>query len=100
MTTPYLISPSGQRDLDEIWLYIAKDNPDAADRVERSILSAMREIGNHPLRGHLREDLSDQNVRFWSVYSYMIIYDPNTKPVHILRVISGYRDVKHTLETE
>ena len=35
----------------------------------------MRRLAQTPLMGHLREDLTDEPVRFWSVYSYVIVYD-------------------------
>ena len=84
--------------MDDIWLYIAKDNPVIADRVEQELIAAMRQIGKYPQSGHLRTDLTSKNVRFRSVYSYMIIYDPSVKPIHILRIISSYRDIKKQLD--
>ncbi len=97
MTIHYILSPSGRNDLDDIWLFIAKNNPSVADRVEGELIAAMRMLGDYPLSGHLREDLTSQKVRFWSVYSFMIIYDPQASPVHILRVISSYRDIASLL---
>ena len=96
----YILAPSGRDDLDAIWLYIAKDNPVAATRVEQELIAAMRHLGQHPFSGHRREDLTDKPVRFWSVYSYIIVYDHAVSPVHILRILSGYRDVKQLLESE
>jgi antitoxin ParD1/3/4/toxin ParE1/3/4 len=42
--------------------------------------------------GHLREDLADEALRFWRVYSYMIIYRPDSQPLEIVRVLHGARD--------
>ena len=28
--------------------------------------------------GHTREDLTSRPVKFWSVYSYLVVYDPET----------------------
>jgi antitoxin ParD1/3/4/toxin ParE1/3/4 len=50
--------------------------------------------------GHLREDLTDEPVRFWSVYSYVIVYDPETQPLQILRILHGARDVRRVLDEE
>jgi plasmid stabilization system protein ParE len=96
----FLLSPSGRLDLDEIWHYIAQDNRAAANRVEQELIAAMRLLADRPLLGHSRQDLTSKNVRFWSVYSYLIIYDPATTPLHILRIISGYRDIKRQLESQ
>lgn len=38
----------------------------------------MRRLAQSPLMGHLREDLTDETVCFWSVYSYVIVDDPPT----------------------
>ena len=36
-------------------------------------------LGSQPGIGHLREDLTRRPVKFWPVYSYLIVYDPETK---------------------
>ena len=47
--------------------------------------------------GHVREDLTSRPLKFWPVYSYLIVYDPVTKPVQIMRVLHGMRDVEEIL---
>jgi plasmid stabilization system protein ParE len=37
-------------------------------------------------------------VKFWTVYSYQIVYDPETKPVQIIRVLHGMRDTPEILK--
>jgi len=32
------------------------------------------------------------------VYSYLVIYRPETKPLQVVRVVSGYRDVPKLFE--
>lgn len=94
----FLLSASARDDLDSIWCYIATKNSKAADRVERELISAMRQLGKYPHSGHRREDLTARDLRFRSVYSYMIVCDPAMRPVHIWRIISSYRDIKAELE--
>ncbi len=97
MTGAYSLTLQAQRDIEDIWRYIAGDNPAAADRVETALYDAFALLaGNHHL-GHKRDDLTRKPVRFWSVHSYLI-YDPRAEPLHILRVLSGYRDVGTILE--
>ena len=36
-------------------------------------------------------------MKFWPVYSYLIVYNPETKPVQIIRVLHGMRDVEEIL---
>ena len=59
---------------------------------------AMQRLADNPGIGHLRPDLTDQDVRFWSVFKYLVIYRPETKPLQIARVLHGKRDVKRLLE--
>ena len=57
------------------------------------IQSGMELIGDNPGIGHVRDDLTDLPVRFWGVFSYLIIYDPAPRPVQVLRVLHGARDL-------
>ncbi len=54
-------------------------------------------LGNTPGAGHLREDLTDEPVKFWSVFSYLIIYDPIAQPIEIARIVHGSREVSAIL---
>ena len=93
MMTRYVLSPSAERDLEEIWEYIAKDDTTAANRVLEKIRDGIRKIAEMPMIGHFRADLPDASLRVWVVYSYLIIYQPEAKPLEVVRVIHGMRDV-------
>jgi toxin ParE1/3/4 len=56
--TPYILSEDADRDLDDIWDYIAEDNVDAADQWIGRLFDAFDAIGNTPGMGHKREDLT------------------------------------------
>lgn len=47
--------------------------------------------------GHRREDLTLRAVLFWPVHSFLIVYRPDTRPLEIVRVVSGWRDVSRLL---
>lgn len=51
----------------------------------------------NPGAGHRRENLTDVNVKFFTVYSYLIVYQPQTKPLQIVSVLHGRRDVERIL---
>jgi len=55
-------------------------------------------VGAQPGIGHVRDDLADESLRVWAVFSYLIIYRTDTKPVQIIRVIHGARDVPSAIE--
>jgi plasmid stabilization system protein ParE len=92
-----ILSAEALSDLDEIWLYIASDSPKAADRVIDEIYETIYRLAEFPGMGHLREDLIDEPLRFWSVYQYLIIYRADAQPIEIVRVVSGYRDISQLL---
>ncbi len=95
---PYQLTPAAESDLSEILAYIRSDSPDAARRVLARIREAMRRLADFPRIGHVREDLADSSLRFWPVYSYLIVYRPESRPLQIIRVLHGARDVRRVLE--
>jgi len=52
-----------------------------------------------PGLGHRRPDLTARDVFFWPAHSYLVIYRAS-KPLRIVRVIHGKRDVKRLLQKE
>lgn len=89
----FKLSAEAASDIREIWSYIAADSVKAARNVRLSLFDACQRLAENPHIGHTREDLTDQPVLFWPVGSYLIIYDPESKPLGIVRVIHGARDV-------
>ncbi|MFP4148304.1 MAG: type II toxin-antitoxin system RelE/ParE family toxin [Nitriliruptoraceae bacterium] len=89
----FVLSHEAITDLRDIYDYIAADDPVAARRVLEDIRTAIRRLADHPGLGHLREDLADEALRVWTVHSYLVIYRPDARPLQIVRVLSGYRDI-------
>lgn len=97
MPNNFILSPLANLDLDSIRGYITLDNPVAAKKLIIGIFEIFNHLANNPLMGHSREDLTDKPVKFFSVKHYMIIYDHNSKPIRILRILSSYRDIPSIL---
>jgi plasmid stabilization system protein ParE len=94
----FILAPEAVRDLVQIWRYIKKESSrDTADRVEAVIRGKFNYLAAFPHAGHWRRDLTDAPVRFLSVYSYLIVYRPETMPLQIVCVLHGGRDVKAIL---
>jgi plasmid stabilization system protein ParE len=55
-------------------------------------------LASHPQMGHTREDLTARPLKFWSVYSYLVVYDPACEPLAIVAVLHGARDVEQLLK--
>lgn len=96
----YVLTDRAKHDIQQIVSYIRRRNPSAAKRVRAELRDAMRLLADFPGLGHLREDLTDEPLRFWSVYSYLIVYRPDTKPLEVIRVLHGAQDVGSILARE
>lgn len=97
MSSDYEFSEEARLDMHDIWDYIAEDSLDAADKVRDAIHTAVLKLVDMPEIGHVREDIEDTSLRFWRVHSYVIVYRPGTKPLQIVRVLSGFRDMSRLL---
>ena len=70
----YQLSAPARQDLIEIRDFISKDSKIAARKVLAEIRAACLLLAKRPNIGHLRKDLVAEPLRFWPVYSYMIVY--------------------------
>jgi plasmid stabilization system protein ParE len=91
----YQFTPQATDDLLDIWSFIARHSPEAADRVEEAVFRACDLLADSPLAGRKREDLTRLSVRFWVVHPYS--NDPETKPLQIIRILHGARDLPSIL---
>ena len=57
----------------------------------------MVKLAKSPGIGHWREELTDKRHRFFLVYSYLIVYRHETRPLQIIRVLNAARDVQSIL---
>jgi plasmid stabilization system protein ParE len=89
----YVLGVDVEFDLDEIWAYIAADSIDAADRWIDKLFDAFEALGRTPGMGHKPEDMTDYPVLFWPVGEYLIIYRAEPRPIAIVAVTQGSRDI-------
>ena len=98
MSQRYTLAPEAARDMVEIWRYLKKEaGQDTADRVESVIRSKIAYLADFPRAGHWRRDLTSAEVRFFPVYSYLIVYRPQTKPLEVVSILHARRDVASIL---
>jgi len=101
MSSRFQLTPQAIEDLDAIWLTIAEDSRDAAERVEMEILATCHRLARHPRMGTKRQDITVLPVRFWTVTkfpNYVIVYRPETVPLQVVAVLHGRHDLKEVLE--
>jgi toxin ParE1/3/4 len=69
-----------------------------ADHVEAVIRDKIVFLAGSPGAGHWRKNLTDQTVKFFPVYSYLIVYRPDTQPLQVVSILHGRRDLEQILK--
>jgi plasmid stabilization system protein ParE len=90
----YFLVRDAEMDLDAILDYIADDSVESAVRGQERFLEVFRMLAENPNAGHFREDLTKRPVRFFPVYSYMVVYLTETSPVEIVRILGMAQDTR------
>jgi toxin ParE1/3/4 len=88
----YRLTEQARQDLDEIWLYIAEDNPNAADHFLDILYEKFVLVAGQPLLGRLRPELAP-NLRSFPVGNYIMFYRPAHDGIEVARVLHGARDI-------
>jgi|ERR1700677_3073181 plasmid stabilization system protein ParE len=95
----YLLAPEAALDLVQIWRYIKRHvGLEMADKVEVAIREKIAYLALNPGGGHWRRDLTDESVKFFPTYSYLIVYRPETSPLKVVAVVHGHRDLEQLLK--
>lgn len=79
-------------DYEEIWRYIARDNPAAADRLITTFERHLATLATMPAIGR-EEPLLAINLRSFPVGNYLIFYRPTAEGIALVRVLHGARDI-------
>jgi toxin ParE1/3/4 len=88
---PYRLSPLAERDLDEIWSYVAEDaSLETADRLIDAIVERFELLSDQPRMGRLRPEFG-AGLRSFTVENHVIYCRPDGEVV-IARVLHGRRD--------
>jgi toxin ParE1/3/4 len=95
------VAAPAERDLDEIWFYIAKNSGsiEIANGVVDSITDAFPLFARAPEAGTKRDELDD-GLRGFPVGNYIVYYHESGQYVVISRVIHGMRDQKTAYRQE
>lgn len=91
-------SHAAQDDLQDLWAFIAEDNPDAADVLEADIRAEVQQLAELPSLGHRRRDLTPHDLWFHTVRkNYLIVYRVDDR-LEVVRVLHGARDAVQELK--
>jgi plasmid stabilization system protein ParE len=95
----YRLTSDAVQDLDAIQAYLLRQGGAAVARyVLRELRGAFQFLAANPDAGHRRQDLTDAPVKFWTVFSYLVIYDPAKRPIEVLNVLHSARDIPYLLD--
>lgn len=89
----YVLSDESLLELDGIWEYIARDDPDAASRWVAKLLDACEMLAQNPRVGRFHHEIADKSILFWPVGDYLILYRVFNDHIEIVAVTEGSRDI-------
>lgn len=97
----YRFTRLANADIDNIWESIARDNPDAADRLIHEIYEQVKLLAKFPDAGHPREDLAEgRSLLFFPVGNYMIAYKAHSRPMVVIRILHAARNLSAVLREQ
>ena len=70
----FLLTPEAKSDLKEIFLDIAEDSPDTAERLRSEFHEGLQALGRSPGSGHYHDEPLSRKYPFWNFYSYVVAY--------------------------
>ena len=86
------VTHTADLDLVEIWLAIARDKPQAADRMVDRFHQAFQTLADNPGLGEA-VDRYRKGLRCFSVGKYVVFFKPTDQQLVVYRVIHGARDL-------
>ena len=92
-----VVLPGASSDLDEVYRYIALENPDAAKRLLKAAKEDFNKLSDMPGMGALRvypKHLA--HIRSWPISrfrNYLIFYQPIEGGIEVIRVLHAARNV-------
>jgi plasmid stabilization system protein ParE len=96
----YVLTSQAQNDLRQIRDFLLREAGFRATRhVMGSIIAGFHTLTRTPGVGHKRDDLTSRDqLRFWAVFSYLIVYRVDKLPITVIAVIHGKQDVRSLLQ--
>jgi plasmid stabilization system protein ParE len=101
MSRRFILSSPASHDLDEILSYVLENSSEQrAEHVAERLYEAFQKLADNPGLGHRREDLTMSSVLFFSVWSWLVVYKPDKKPLEVARVVHAARDIETLLRED
>ena len=105
MTVKIVKHPIVHLDIVDQAVFIADDNPQAAERFIDAVEEAFKLLASRPGIGSLRRfrNKTLEGIRMWPVKGFekhLIFYRPRVKSIEIIRVLHGARDIDQIFEQD
>ena len=77
-----IFAPRAQHELRAAAMWIAEDNPAAAEALLIAAMAATHRLQARPKRGRVKLELAPARYRFWSLrgFPYLLVYDAEAEP--------------------
>jgi toxin ParE1/3/4 len=85
-------TPVARDDLEQIWDYIAENNPQAATKMAQMLMQKCQLLAENPLLGRQRNEIAP-NLRSFPTKSYTIFYRISVENLEIIRILNAARDI-------
>jgi len=86
------ITELAESDISKMWLYIARDSPEAADRFIDKLRVQCDRLASSPSLGRPRPDFAP-GLCSYRVGNYFIFYFPSDAGIEVARVLHSARDL-------
>lgn len=83
--------PQAIRDVDDIWMYIALHDPDAATRLVERLVARVARLADYPESGPARPEIG-AGARSITVGNYLVLYRVERDSVDIVRIVHGAQE--------
>lgn len=92
----YRLTRRASQNIREIARFIAMHDVSAALRFRTAVMRACDTLGDSPMLGHTRNDLTSLDLRFWPVGHLRVVHR-GRDPVEIVAVLDTRRDLRKLL---
>jgi plasmid stabilization system protein ParE len=98
----YVVAPAALDDIDDIAAWMREQTPglDFDIRFIDEVYDAFAFLAERPGAGHMRQDITNLPVLFWTVMKFFAVIYRSGPPVQIVRVTRWARDITTILADE
>ena len=93
----FKLAKLAEKDLDDIWLFIAQHNLDRADKVLDEIQARFLLLSRFREMGIAREELAPA-LRSFPVDKFLIFYRLTKQRIEVVRVLQGQKDIERIFQ--